>query len=159
MRTRLVSATLAAVLLFNTHGAAGQAAPGREPRAAQPQRTVADFERAVERAPGDARLLLALGLAYWDRNESSRALEIFQRAVTLAPSSSEAHNWLGVALAEKADLAGAIVMLTKAIALDPGYGRAYANLGSALAAKGDLVDAIAVFRKGSRSSPTARPPT
>ena len=148
MKPRLALATLTAVLLLGARGAAIQEtrrSAGQRPEA--PRQTVAELESAVERAPRDAKLLVALGLAYWDRNEYPRALEIFQRAVKVAPTSAEAHNWLGVALSEKADLAGAIAMLTRAIALDPGYARAYANLGSALAVKGDLVEAVAVFRK------------
>jgi superkiller protein 3 len=163
VKARLALAMLITTQLLAARGAAVQETPrgsaqrrdnprsaNREPanpRPDTPRPAIAELERAVERAPRDARRLLALGLAYWDGNDYPRALEIFQRTVVVAPTSAEAHNWLGVALAEKADLVNAIAMLNKAIALDPGYGRAYANLGSALAAKGDLVEAVAVFRK------------
>ena len=75
-----------------------------QPRA-EPQVSLSDLETAVERHPGDPRLLVILGVAYLDRNDDVRALETFQRAVKAAPESAEAHNWLGVALAAKEDVA------------------------------------------------------
>jgi cytochrome c-type biogenesis protein CcmH/NrfG len=82
---RLALATVTAVLLLGAGGAADQATqPGAGQRPEAPRQTFAELERAVERAPRDAKVLLALGLAYWNRNEYPRALEIFQRAA--APS-------------------------------------------------------------------------
>jgi len=101
----------------------------------------------VKRDPGNPSAHVALGLAYWGRNEYPRALEQFQRAVAVGPRSAEAHNWLGVALSEKSDLPGAVAQFRKAIELDPKYGRAYTNLGSALATSGDYAEAVEVFKK------------
>ena len=89
------------------------------------------LEAAVQRDPNDAGARIALGLAYWGRNEYPRALQEFRKAVEVAPRSAEAHNWLGVALSEKSDLPGAVAEFRKAIELDPKYGRAFTNLGSA----------------------------
>ena len=41
---------------------------------------------------------VALGLAYWGRNEYPRALLEFRQAVEVGPRSAEAHNWLGGAV-------------------------------------------------------------
>ena len=92
-----------------------------QPRA-EPQVSLSDLETAVERNPGDARLLVILGVAFLNRNDDVRALETLQRAVRAAPESAEAHNWLGVALAAKEDVAGAVAAFRKAVALDPQYG-------------------------------------
>ncbi len=109
--------------------------------------SVSQLEAALKREPNNPKLLVALGLAYWDRNDYPRALEAFQRAVKVGPNSAEAHNWLGVALMEKADLPGAIAEFRKTLALDPKYVRAYTNLGSALAKSGDLGEAVVAFEK------------
>ena len=128
-------------------------APGQP--AEKPAPSVAQLEAAVKRRPSDPKLFVALGLAYWERNDYPRALTAFQRAVKVAPGSAEAHNWLGVALSEKSDLPGAIAELRKAVALDPKYGRAYTNLGSVLAKSGDFTEAVAVFRKALTLEPNS----
>jgi tetratricopeptide (TPR) repeat protein len=109
--------------------------------------SVSQIEAAIKRDPGNPKLHVALGLAYWDRSDYPHALEAFQRAVKLAPASAEAHNWLGVALMGKADLLGAIAEFRRAVSLDTGYARAYTNLGSALARSGDLAEAVEAFQK------------
>jgi tetratricopeptide (TPR) repeat protein len=109
--------------------------------------SVSQIEDEIKRHPDSPKLYVALGLAYWDRNDYAHALEAFQRAVKLGPASTEAHNWLGVATLEKGDLPGAVAEFRKAIALDPKYARAYTNLGSALAKNGKLAEAVEAFQK------------
>ena len=77
-------------------------------------------ERPSERIPEIPKLHVALGLAYWGRNDVSACARRRSGAPwRSAPSSAEAHNWLGVALSEAADLPGAIAELRKAVELDP----------------------------------------
>ena len=109
--------------------------------------SVSQLQAEIARDPNNPKLHIALGLAYWDRNDYPRALEAFQHAVKVGPRVAEAHNWLGVALSEKADLPGAISEFKQAVELDPKYGRAYTNLGAALAKSGDFTGAVTVFRK------------
>ena len=109
--------------------------------------SIGEIEASIKREPNNPKLLVALGLAYWDHNDYSHALEAFQRAVKVGPSSAEAHNWLGVAIMEKADLTGAIAEFKKAVALDPASARAQTNLGSALAKSGEIGEAVDVFKK------------
>lgn len=118
----------------------GQKAENSPPSASQ-------IEAAIKRDPGNPKLHVALGLAYWDRSDYPHALEAFQRAVKVAPASAEAHNWLGVAIMGRADLPGAIAEFRRAISLDTRYARAYTNLGSALARSGDLAEAVVAFQK------------
>ena len=122
---------------------------------APPAASVSQLEAAIKGDPANPKLYVALGLAYWDKRDSPRALEAFQRAVKVGPRSAEAHNWLGVALAAKSDLPGAIAAFKKAIALDPKYGRAYTNLGSVLAKSGESVEAVAVFQKALALEPNS----
>jgi tetratricopeptide (TPR) repeat protein len=131
------------------------AGPARAQQAEKPAPSVDQLEAAVKRSPSDPKLLVALGLAYWERNDYPRALTAFQRAVKVAPRSAEAHNWLGVALSEKSDFPGAIAELRKAVELDPKYGRAYTNLGSVLARSGDFTEAVAVFQKALTLEPNS----
>ena len=126
--------------------ALGLTATAQEPKAAAAP-SLSQLQAAVRRDPSDAEARIALGLAYWGRNEYPRALQEFRKAVEVAPRSAEAHNWLGVALSEKSDLPGAIAAFKRAIELDPKYGRAFTNLGSALATSGDYTEAVAVFEK------------
>jgi tetratricopeptide (TPR) repeat protein len=115
--------------------------------------SISQIEAAIQRDPGNPKLHVTLGLAYWDRNDYPHALEAFQRAVKVGPNSAEAHNWLGVALMGKADLPGAIAEFKKAIALDPKFTRAFTNLGSALAKSGDLDVAVEAFKKALALAP------
>jgi tetratricopeptide (TPR) repeat protein len=120
-------------------------AGAQQPKKASP--SVSQLESGIKRDPNNPKLHVALGLAYWDRNDYPHALEAFQRAVKVGPSSAEAHNWLGVAILEKSDLPGAIAEFRKAVSLDPKSTRAYTNLGSALAKSGELGEAVEAFQK------------
>jgi tetratricopeptide (TPR) repeat protein len=121
------------------------------PAAAQPvtnpPASIEQLQASLQQDPANPQLHIALGLAYWDRDDDARALESFQRAVKAAPRSAEAHNWLGVALLKKADLPGAVRELKRAIELDANYGRAYTNLGTALLRSGDVAEAVHIFEK------------
>jgi len=109
--------------------------------------SVSKIQDEIRQHPESPKLYVALGLAYWDRNDYPHALEAFQTAVKIGPTSAEAHNWLGVATLEKGDLPGAVGEFRKAVSLAPQYARAYMNLGSALAKNGDLTEAVLVFQK------------
>jgi tetratricopeptide (TPR) repeat protein len=115
--------------------------------------SISQIEAAIRRDPGNPKLHVTLGLAYWDRNDYPHALDAFQRAVKVGPNSAEAHNWLGVALMGKADLPSAVAEFKKAVALDPKYARAYTNLGSALAKSGELDVAVDAFKKALAVAP------
>jgi len=117
--------------------------------------SISQIESEIKRDPNNPRLHVALGLAYWDRNDYPHALAAFQRAVKAGPSSAEAHNWLGVALLEKADLPGATAEFRKAVSLDPKSTRAYTNLGSALAKSGELAEAVEAFQKALALEPNS----
>jgi tetratricopeptide (TPR) repeat protein len=117
--------------------------------------SIEQIEDQIKKHPGDPRLYVGLGLAYWQRHDFPHALEAFQHAVKFGPQSAEAHNWLGVALLEKGDFTGSIAEFRRAIALDPKYARAYANLGSALNKNGQLAEAVKIFEDAVALEPTS----
>ena len=117
--------------------------------------SLSQLQAEVRREPNNPKLQVALGLAYWDKNDYPHALAAFQHAVEVGPSSSEAHNWLGVALMERADLPNAIAEFKKAVTLDPRSARAQTNLGSALAKSGEIEGAVAAFEKALALEPNS----
>ena len=119
------------------HAQVGESAP----------KSIGEIEQQIKQHPDRPQLFVALGLAYWDRNDYPHAVEAFQHAVKLGPLSAEAHNWLGVATLQQGDVSSAVGEFRKAISVDPKYARAYANLGSALSKNGELNEAIAIFQK------------
>src|SRR5260370_31228305 len=46
----------------------------------------------IKQHPGSSNLYVALGLAYWDRNDYPHALEAFQLPVKFAPTPPHPHN-------------------------------------------------------------------
>ncbi len=122
-------------------------APVLGQRQSSPGASLNDIESAIKRDPGNPKLYVNLGLAYWDRNDYPHALAAFQHAVQVGPASTEAHNWLGVAILEKTDLPGAIAEFRKAVALDAKNARAQTNLGSALAKSGEINEAVEIFQR------------
>jgi tetratricopeptide (TPR) repeat protein len=147
-RLSILAGLITIGLALASAGWAAQQTPARP-------RSISELQAAVAKSPGDPDLHVALGLAYWSRNDYPRALEAFRRAVDVGPRSADAHNWLGVALMEKADLTGAIAALRKAVALDAGYGRAWTNLGAALVRSGDYREAVTVFKRALTLEPNS----
>src|SRR5258708_11076727 len=95
--------------------------PARAQKVEKAPPSISQIEAAIQRDPGNPKLHVTLGLAYWDRNDYSHALEPFQHAVKVGPDSAEAHNRLGVALIWKADLPTVLVEFSMTVALDPKY--------------------------------------
>ncbi len=153
MTARLVVTVFLAGALVSGVAHAAQERPAGPSGA--PAASLAQLRAAVTRDPGNPKLQVDLGLAYWERNDYAHALQAFQRAVKVGPQYADAHNWLGVALAGKADLPGAIAEFKQAIALAPKYGRAYTNLGSALAKAGDFDAAVTAFQSALTLEPNS----
>jgi tetratricopeptide (TPR) repeat protein len=131
---------------------AGKASQRDENEAAP---SVTEIQAALALEPGNPKLYIKLGQAYWDRNDYQPAFDAFQQAVKLGPASAETHNWMGAFLMSRGNLPGAISELRKAVSLDPKYARAYTNLGSALAQSGDLSGAVTAFQKALAFEPNS----
>src|SRR5258708_15585973 len=105
----------AARILGLTVFVVGSILPGQAQLSGNSPASLSQIESELKQHPNSPKLYVALGLAYWDRNDYPHALEAFQRAVKLGPASAEAHNWLGVATLEKRDFPVAAAELRTAL--------------------------------------------
>ncbi len=114
---------------------------------------VAEWNKALDLSPGDARAHSNLGaalvrLARWDE-----AMAQWRKALEADPGLTEAHNNLGIALARKGMIDEAIVHLRTALEANPGSAEVHDNLGSALVRKGKQDEAMTHFRKALEIDP------
>jgi Flp pilus assembly protein TadD len=111
------------------------------------QAAVAEWKKALELSPGEARAHNNLGVSLTVTGETEEAISHFRTALELSPEYPEALNNLGDALVKKRRLVEAIPFLEKAIELNPRYASAHSNLGSALAQLNRLGEAIPHLEK------------
>lgn len=96
------------------------------------QRAIADFTRAIQLRPEDARYYNNRGVAYSSVGRFDLAIADFDKAIGLDPRHAKAHKGRGVGHLNRGDYLQALVDLDKAIELDPTYLLAYSARGSAL---------------------------
>jgi tetratricopeptide (TPR) repeat protein len=119
-----------------------------------------DLDAAIEhltralKAPFDeARIRIALGIA-WDRTGAgSAAAAEFHKALELDPLSADAHTNLGVLLMRRGDSAGAEREFRATLASDPNFAEAHFNLGLNLAAQRRWKEAAETLRMAIRLDP------
>ena len=153
---RFISACAVALILIATGASASSSSAqvsGKPKDEALP--SISQIQTSLKREPGNAKLYIQLGQAYWAADDYQNAFEALKQAVKLAPTSAEAHNWMGAFLMGRGNLPDAISELRKAVSLDPRYARAHTNLGSALAKSGDLAGAVGEFRKALALEPNS----
>ncbi len=119
----------------------------------QHQAAVAEWKKAIDLSPGEARAHNNLGVSLSAAGETEEAIAQFRAALELSPEYPEALNNLGDALVRKRRLAEAIPFLEKAIDLNPRYASAHSNLGSALAQLNRLGEAIPHLEKAAEYKP------
>lgn len=120
-----------------TYGARAQAAPtspdawylaGRaEP---DPDRSLADFERALKLAPNHARAWMGVGAVRRAKGDAAGAREAYQKAVDNDPSLVEAWNGLWIATQALKGTDAGIAVLKKAVEALPGEGRLWVTLAA-----------------------------
>ena len=59
---------------------------------------IEQLQASLKREPGNAKLYVQLGQAYWAAGDYQNAFEALKQGVKLAPSSAAAHNWMGAFL-------------------------------------------------------------
>jgi Flp pilus assembly protein TadD len=89
---------------------------------------IADYEKAAQTDPRDARAFSRLGVALSKQGQVDAAIDDLQKARDLMPENAGAHNDLGIALAQKGRFDDAIAEFQEAVRLMPGYAAAQANL-------------------------------
>lgn len=97
---------------------------------------IAEFARAVQVDPGDARAHWRLGSALSKKGSLNEALAELQKARALDPGNAEVRNDLGITLAQKGRLDDAIAEFQEAVRLKPDYAAARENLAKAEALGG-----------------------
>jgi CRISPR-associated protein Csy1 len=113
----------------------------------------ADLEKALARAPGDARAWVELGIVRSDLKDLPGAIAAFARAVEIDPAHARAWNNLGNAQWQSGAVEAAIVAFQRALAIKPDYAMACANLGSALRSLGRRTEAEKLLVQALRLDP------
>jgi tetratricopeptide (TPR) repeat protein len=86
------------------------------------------------------------GIAAWDRNAYSEALEQFNDVVRESPRFPDVHNRIGLCKAMLGNLEGALASFEKALELAPAFAEAHFNRGIILNDLGRHDDAEAAFQ-------------
>lgn len=89
------------------------------------------FEEILRTAPGNAKILLALGGQLGRRGDLARAQTYIDRAIAADGSSAAAWSSKGYLQLKQGDAVGACRSLETAVRLDPANGNAWINLGEA----------------------------
>jgi len=103
----------------------------------------AQFVRARELRPADARIVVNLARAFAAQNQFHGAVALFRQAVTLEPRFADAQFGLALALSDLGEHAEAEPRYLQTIQLGPLNWKARIYLGLALAAQGKIADAYA----------------
>jgi len=121
--------------------------------AGQPEKALADYDRALALTPGDAGVWCDRGLALFDLARDDSAAASLERSVALHPNIAQAQNNLGGVTLRRGDPAGALLRFARAIELNPGYRDAYANRALAYTSLGKYEPAIEDFRRAIELGP------
>jgi len=110
-------------------------------------KAIADFSKAIELDPADAKAYRNRGLAYYYKREYDKAMADFNKAIDLNPEYAEGYYNRGTAYGAKGEYDKAIADFNKVIDLDPEYALAYGTRGLAYYYKGEYDKAIADYNK------------
>jgi tetratricopeptide (TPR) repeat protein len=97
-----------------------------------------EFRRALELAPGSARMLVAYGRNASEMGQAAEAISAGRRAITLDPLNFHVYRGVGIALRNVRQYPEAITTFAIAISLEPGYVRNRALLGRVHYAMGNF---------------------
>jgi tetratricopeptide (TPR) repeat protein len=114
---------------------------------------IAEWEKALELSPGDAKAHSNLGVALVREGRLGEAIAHFQRATTAKPGFGQAHFNLGCALAQTGKWHEAIMSLETAVEINGDFAEARNRLGKALTHEGQFDQAIVQFQKALETAP------
>jgi tetratricopeptide (TPR) repeat protein len=114
---------------------------------------IAEWRRALELNPGDAKTHNNLGRALAEQGNLDEAIAHWRKALEANPNYAEAHNNLGAALIRRGKLDEAIAHFQKVLETGGQYAEVHNNLGWALEQKGKTDKAIAEWRKAIEINP------
>ena len=119
----------------------------------QYEASIAEWKKALELSPEDAKAHNNLGRALAGKGEYGEAIRHWQKALEVNPKYAEAQNNLGVALVREGRFGEAVTHFRKVLEGNPGYAEVHNNLGRALSENGELDKAIAEWKKALELNP------
>ncbi len=105
---------------------------------------IADYNQALQIAPGNAQAYRALGILYFPHGQYAQSKGYFQKVVALSPDDLEAKFFLGTCLLKLGDPLGAAGQFRAAHEADSTYYQAFEAEAKALDAAGDKAGAARV---------------
>jgi len=119
----------------------------------QYEQAIADFDRAIQLDPQDAKAYSNRGAAYADLGQYEQAIADFDQAIQINPQYAEVYTNRGAAYAGLGQYEQAITDYDRAIQLDPQYAEAYYNRGVAYADLSRYEQAIADYDRAIQINP------
>ena len=113
----------------------------------------AAYAKALEIAPEDPGVLLALGLMHNAEGAYDAAAGAFRRSLAADPLQPLAYVNLGIALASSGDVGGARDAYAEALRLNPHEALAHYNLGNLEQRAGDYAAAASSYRRAVEAEP------
>ena len=110
-------------------------------RRGDPDRAIAEYEKAAQFNPTDLESQTNLATAYLSKGRVADAERVFQWVVTNDPDYAAAQNGLGLVAVQKQDPSAARVYFERALALDPELVEPQMNLGLIYEMAGDNASA------------------
>lgn len=101
----------------------------------------------------EARLYIALGVAYGQNKQYDKAFDFLKKAIELDSASDDAYTNMGLFYSKMGNYEKSREMLQKAIAIDSTNEKAYFNLGNDYADAGDFHTAIEFYQKALKVNP------
>src|SRR5215475_13707538 len=95
----------------------------------EPDRAIADYDKAIWLNPKFADAYNGRGNAYDDKGDRDRAIADFDQAILLNPNYADAYNNRGIAYRAKGEPDRAIADYDQAIGLNPNFALAFYNRG------------------------------
>lgn len=121
--------------------------------AAQDDRAISHFRRAIELDPRMSSAHNNLGIVLFGRQQHDEALRHFRAAIDCDPLNANAHNSIGLVLRERGDFERAVAAFGRAIELDPTHASAQRGLGMSLARLSRWAQAEAPLRRALELEP------
>jgi len=120
----------------------------------EPEKALADLQRALDRDPRSADALRELGWTHLELGRPDRGEEALRRALALRSTDWATHNYLGLLLVRQERFEESEREFRRVIALNPEIPRGYSNLGVACYRQGKLDEAERMFRRSVEIRPT-----
>lgn len=109
-----------------------------------------EFQRAVDAAPDDARVVISVATSALRHGDTALARDFLEAAGDAFSDDARFYQTLGLVYYRRGELAAAEVALRQALSLDNGAALAYFLMGSTLAKLGDSAGAATHFEQAAQ---------